>query len=259
MYSKSFTNLSRNECVEQSGILYQNSKAKWESAIAISENGTDYGAAISLAIISIEELVKALILYLDGVGFEFRKIKGVSAILNKNHEVRYFIAWGIFAGSFLVEETLRIYNKANSDNKFAEMLRNLNGDSSFINVKYFAFRRLVLLRNHFNYFEKLDVIRQDGFYTDYRNQLKSPLFLTLEDYKSATQGLGKLYLIGISTFESFAHNKNQPQTDLEQRIIKKIKEEHWYEKIEIALSVIRRNKKSPFEALREYLYTNVIQ
>ncbi len=67
-----------------------NSNLKANSAkLTIAENN-DYGSAISLLIISNEEAVKALMLFLEGNDFRLRNIPGFTNLF-ENHRLRYLV------------------------------------------------------------------------------------------------------------------------------------------------------------------------
>lgn len=64
-------------------------------------------SACSFAIISTEELVKAFIVFWDGQGFNFRKIKGMSTIF-RNHRIRYFILFLLYVMGLLNDELRKL-------------------------------------------------------------------------------------------------------------------------------------------------------
>src|SRR4051812_38270732 len=95
MSSKTFLTIPKKECLEVYKTILKNSDNKWESGKKLADIG-DFGGATSFALISVEELIKALIVFLDGKGFEFRSLKGIDTFF-KNHKIRYIIAYAMFA------------------------------------------------------------------------------------------------------------------------------------------------------------------
>ncbi len=70
---KTFFNIDRKEC----GLAYLETIRNANKHIEIAESlqtSREYGVAISHLIIGSEEVVKALILYMDSVGFNFRQV-----------------------------------------------------------------------------------------------------------------------------------------------------------------------------------------
>src|SRR5579859_8076673 len=82
---------------------------KWNSAIMLAKS-EDYGGAVSLLIISIEELIKSIILFMDGKGFEFRNVKGINTFF-RNHQIRYIIAFVMFAMNIIGEDLVKFILK----------------------------------------------------------------------------------------------------------------------------------------------------
>lgn len=94
--------IPRAECNIAYKEILLNSNQKWKTSELIAQSG-DYSSALSFAIISTKELVKAFIVFLDGQGFSFRNIKGMQNIFC-NHRIRYFILFFFYIMGLFNEE-----------------------------------------------------------------------------------------------------------------------------------------------------------
>ena len=111
---KTFFNIDRKECrlASKETILNANKHIEVADKLQIS---SEYGLAISHLIIGSEEIVKALILHMDSVGFNFRQVKGLQSIFD-NHKLRYFISFIMFSLSVFLDETNK-FLKTRKDDK----------------------------------------------------------------------------------------------------------------------------------------------
>src|SRR4051812_15315746 len=110
---KSFLTLSREESALEYQTLLNNSDKKWALCEQNIEN-EEYDIAASLAIISAEELVKALIVYANVLGFEF----GISQEMErffKDHSIRFLIALVLFILDDLGKDFITIILKMKED------------------------------------------------------------------------------------------------------------------------------------------------
>jgi AbiV family abortive infection protein len=55
----------------------------------------EHGSSVFMAITSVEELVKALIILMDGRGFALRNVVGIGVIF-RNHQIRYLLSYAMF-------------------------------------------------------------------------------------------------------------------------------------------------------------------
>ncbi|NOT91646.1 AbiV family abortive infection protein [Ferruginibacter sp.] len=135
MEGKTFLNISRKECLIVYNDILENSDRRWESGMVLAKNG-DFGLGISASIISIEELIKAIIVFLDGNGFDFRKSKGIDSFF-RNHEIRYVIAYFIFIISLAGDELKKIIKKMNDNPEHVNnLIKGMRDDKNFILDKY---------------------------------------------------------------------------------------------------------------------------
>lgn len=250
MESKTFLNISKEECSIIYKKIIENSDNKWNSGKKIAET-KEYGTATSLAIISIEELVKALIVFFDGYGFEFRKVKGIKSIF-ENHQLRYFIAFIMFVLNLVGEELIKFLQKFhdNPEEMIKTMERMTSNEKQLNQIGFrYLLRKMVLVKNEFDWFAKVDLFRQEGFYSDYENQLKSPISINENDYNQLILRLEKVRVVGrelISSFES----KNPEAQKNRERLKMYFKDKQIYDKISNALNSTKQSKATPFEFIK---------
>jgi len=124
MSSKTFVTISKNECLTVYRNVLEHSDQKWESGKQLAKIN-DFGGATSMAIISVEELVKSLIIFLDGKGFEFRSIKGISTLFD-NHQIRYLLAYTMFAMGLFGDELMKFLKKNSRQSKGNNKIKQRN-------------------------------------------------------------------------------------------------------------------------------------
>lgn len=248
MSKKNFTTLSREECLIVWKQVYQNSNQKWILSKSIAKT-KDYGTAISLAIISIEELIKSIIIAFDARGFEFRKVKGMNSFF-KNHEIRFLLAFIIFSVQILGEDAVRIFQKIVSNQQTMSYWKNLfeTDKKAFEKkVSFWLLRKAVLFRNELKWFSKVEIFRQQGFYADYNNYLKLPLKIEESEYDGVITRLQKVRNFGRLFFILF-EREDKDFIDYFKRAASETKLKNYYLSIEKAFDSMHKNKQKPFEA-----------
>lgn len=253
MENKTFLNISTDECLTVYKKILVNSNKCWESGKMLAKN-ENYGLGISTSIISIEELIKAIIVFLDGKGFEFRQSKGIESFF-RNHEIRYLIAYFIFIIALTGDELKKAFKKINDNpNKVSELVKSMREDKDFFEKKfgYYLRRKVVILKQELNWFSKIDLFRQRGFYCDYNNKLESPINVLKEDYEEVIIRLQRVRNAGIDFLEQLSKNETDSSTQVEQ-LKAEFKEKKLYEKITRGLELIKKSKNKPFEYLKNIL------
>lgn len=255
MSNKTFVNLSREECLRECSVLFENAKRKWKTAETVAEIEKDYGSAVTLSIVSIEEFVKGLILYLDGKGFEFRSVKGVAGILNKNHEMRYFIAFVMFTINVIGNDVFKWMKRFMMNPEYAESLtKQLEEKDRVLDVKmkFYLLRRLVKLRTEYEWFERVNSYRQDGLYTDYQDgALKSPMVIDKNYYKDVRKRLKKIYLMCMQILVVPNERAQGIEDKAYNDVLQMFKKDNIYEKLSNAINTVKSSKMSPFELARQ--------
>ncbi len=251
MSSKTFLTISKKECLIVYRDILENSDKKWDAGKKLADI-EEYGGATSMAIISVEELIKALVVFLDGKGFEFRNVKGMDAIFN-HHQIRYFLAYAMFVMSLFGEELLKFIGKVRENpNSIIILSEEIKNDKEFFekNIKFYLFRKMILIKEEFNWFSKVDIFRKEGFYCDYDDQLKNPIKITKEDYYGVFQRLERVKKIGIALIDSF-NIQDEKTTEQFDNIKRDFKQKDYYQKIGDSLATMRKTRQSPFDLIKQ--------
>ncbi len=175
MPDKSFVTISRKECQSRYKEIITVSDKHWETSQKMAE-AENYGLAMILLIASIEELVKALIIFFDANGFDLRKVKGTNKFF-KDHQIRYFIAYIMFIMNIVIDEFKKIiiqyYNRPED---LMQLVKQAKSDETFFekHLKFYLLRKLILVKKELEWFEKIDLSRQQSLYSDYQGKFSSP-------------------------------------------------------------------------------------
>jgi AbiV family abortive infection protein len=253
MDNKTFLNISKDECLVVYKEILENSDKRWNSAKLLSENG-DYGLGISTSIISIEELIKSIIVLLDGKGFELRKINGMSSFF-RNHEIRYVVAYSMFVMSLFGEDLIKILKKIKENPEWiVEVTKDMKSEKDFIEKKLgiYILRRMVTIKNELNWFANVDLFRQEGFYCDYDKLLKTPIRISKNDFDEVIFRLSKVRKIGKGFIQTLETNEEY-YVNYFSKLIKDFKEKNHAQKIAKGLEFLKKVKKKPFELIKEKL------
>jgi len=250
MASKPLNTLSQDECSDYYDILVKNAKSQWDIADTLSAAG-QYGAATSHLLISIEESMKSIIVFMDTQGYTFRHIKGIDAIF-RNHRIRFFIAYIMFAIGLIGEDFIKLLGKIKKNPGLAdEYVKLFTGKEEMpLELKYYLLRKMILLKNEKELFKKADLFRQIGFYADYNAEAHSPQDMTQETYNTIYERMLKVKKFTASLIKAYS-----PSDETMKKLIannKKIfNENKFYSLIERGLLKAKNTKDSPFDLLND--------
>jgi AbiV family abortive infection protein len=191
--SKSFMTLSKDECKEAANACMANSNSKYSDAIALSKIGS-YGNASSQLMLSLEEMMKSTILFMDGNGFQFRNnVKGLKNLF-ENHKLRYFLAFALSIINVLGQDLKKGLIWTYENPKEIPSLKPSNLRVQKI-INNWVAEKLDFLMQEILWFTNADLYRQEGFYVDYDKNLKSPLAITEMQFQE--------FKLRIDNFRSF--------------------------------------------------------
>ncbi|THU33009.1 AbiV family abortive infection protein [Niastella caeni] len=254
MTGKSFGNLSMAECRTASDAILSEANKHWENAQAAATHQQDYGYAISMMIISSEELVKGTILFLDSLGFKLRNLKGMKALF-KSHTMRYLVVYIMYAMGLLMDELkgFILLLQSNPTLIMEWMVMYKKDDPDFTRLlKYYGIKKVNQFKREFHWFSKVDKLRQNGFYSDYDEFLIVPSDLTLEDYNHARERFSKAKDICIGLIASIREGNPEFKNFIEQTM-NDMKTKGRYTSIENWLEQLKSYKNDPFALTLAYL------
>jgi len=247
---KGFLNINKEECLAASKDVIKNSNKQFELADKLYLLN-EYGSAVSHIIIGSEELIKALILHLDGVGFKFRQIKGMKSIFD-NHQLRYFMSFIIFSFSIVSDELRnfieKIRNKEIGINELEEFNTKIKDDNAEFKVEIFTkiISKIEFLLNEINWFNNFDLFRQKGFYVDYVGEIKTPLNATEKDYTSIKVRIERVRKTVYEIIDSL-NNQSEDNSKLLADILEKINNKDVYNSIAEFIQNVRLSKTNALD------------
>jgi AbiV family abortive infection protein len=253
MATKNFTTLTTKECLLAAEGVLENSEKKWEISTLLAANGK-YGEASTMAMVSIEEMVKSIILLIDARGFRLRKIKGMSMMF-RNHKIRYLIAYMMFVVDVVSQELKKlmidIMEGRVDANELMEKLE--KKDSHFVKkINQYGLMKFRSLRQEFVWFSKAEIFRQEGLYCDFIDKFKSPIKVSETEYIEVIKRLSQVRLVGqglIATLNSTENIYVEYLETLKKRFI----HDKYYKKIELSFDSLKKTRDDPFEHLKKFL------
>lgn len=241
------------ECAEAYKVMYATAESEWEAGKQLAAAGK-YGNATSLLIISIEEYVKSLLIFFDSKGFQFRNTKGV-AVFFRNHQIRYVIAFVMGVMNLFGEEMKRalLWVKANPD-EVRVLHKSMKDNDQFFEEKfgYYLKRKLVYILQEFAWFRNADLFRQEGFYCDYKDFLKTPLLLSKKEFDEVYIRLEKVREVGKFLIQGFESNDSSVQEQI-AKLKSDFRKKQYYQKISNGLDTLSKSKQNPFAFIEQTL------
>jgi AbiV family abortive infection protein len=160
-----FMELSAEECSKVYPVLQSNAERHFRIGHTIAALG-EYGNAVSHLILGSEELIKAIVLFLDSKDFEIRKIKGAAGLFY-THASRHNVLKEFFS-VLLFFRPVKTLDKINIGNFLLGILK--GGVNAYSN---------------YHWWEKADTLKQRGLYVDHTDSILTPSSFTENDFKIA--------------------------------------------------------------------------
>jgi AbiV family abortive infection protein len=252
MASKTFITMSKKDCLTFYKDVLQASESNWKSGIILAREN-QFGNAMSMAIISAEELVKAIIILFDGNGFEFRRVQGMDALF-ANHQIRYVIQYAMMVINIFMEDLKTYFIKFREDpSNGMDFLGGINAnDINFVSqVEKYGLETMARLALEFEWFSKVDVYRQQGFYSDYEGQLQTPIKIDAETYQQAFARLEKVRAVGLELITSL-ESSEELYVNHFNSMRRNMKQKKTYALIGNSLAVLRQTRENPFAVIKKY-------
>lgn len=214
--SKNFMTLSRAECIMVSQDCIANSDSKYSDALILAGAGS-YGNATSQLLLSLEEMIKGIVLSLDGNGFEFRsRVDGINNLF-MNHKLRYFSAFILSVMNIFGKDMKTLFMKI-VENPDAVLNFKLTDQRVQQRVTLYLILKIKSIQKEINWFSNADMYRQDGFYVDYVDKLKTPLNISKDDFLSFKLRIDNFRIVGKELILAFDLSTNTPE--LKKEIMK---------------------------------------
>lgn len=244
--NKNFMNLNATECLVAFKSLQDNAESLYNDANSLAINGS-YGHATSLLIQSTEESMKAFILFLDGNGFEFRvRVSGINNLFI-NHKLRYGLAMFISVLYIFSKDLKDLLQKIKSECLLTFNFKKDKEQAEKILLPYTQDKLKVFIQEII-WFSRAEFIRQEGFYVDYIDEIRTPLQISKTDFENILvriDGMRNFVSEYIQSFESTDEIVMQGIDNLKLLF----SNENWYEKIGEVIAIFKDKKNSPLADL----------
>jgi len=253
MENRNMMNLSKLECQHTALKVQNNSDRLWENA-ALQADNKDYGLAISLMVMSTEELIKSMVLTFDSVGFELRKTASVQRFF-KEHAIRHVTSFLLLVIYVFGSDLARLFKAYLVTPKKAIEWLTLINDQEWTNrfLTLYCSRKFRLLQKELDWFSKLERYRQNGFYYDYDND---PLSVTPTAYQIAFERLSKVRRIAILFIDTYRTIDPQNKEAFNQLLIT-VRAPKTREALGLLIKKVKRNKEESFDGLKE-MFTQIM-
>ena len=246
--NKSFMNLSKKEFIEVAIETFRNAENKHNDALILAKNSS-YGMAISALILSLEENMKAVILFLDGNGFELTKrVKGVKNLF-VNHKLRYPLGF-VLSGFNIFGNDLIIFISKIVLNPSMVKDFNINEKEWESLALNYILEKINQLDEEIIWFSNAEYLRQDGMYVDYDNIMKTPLSVDREDFNDVLVRVSRIREFinkFLPIFDQSYEGDDAAEFKIEvKKLQKKLVSEKGYDKIGEIVSKINERGNNPF-------------
>lgn len=166
---RGFLDLTANECLDVYPTVLKNAEEFYTTAQILAEAGY-YGKAIAHLILGSEEYIKGLFLFLEGYDFQLRKITQLHGIF-KFHATRHSILRDTYSVWIVMK---RLYSIRRSNSRAGIILR-------FFKAVLTIFPAM----DNADWWKEADILKQRGFYTDFKNEVMAPSQLTVENFEES--------------------------------------------------------------------------
>lgn len=163
-----FLNLSAAQSKGLDIAIYENAQDLYKNAALITQHNKSYSSATSLMVLSLEEVIKAILLKLHCEGLKVYKIDGVQKFI-KDHKIRHQIAQIIVTGSGLVEVYKKWLDLKKEPPKFKKNWANNLLDSLKAGMQFYqSALRIEKLK-------EFDDLKNKGLYVNYFDTIQKPI------------------------------------------------------------------------------------
>lgn len=177
--------MSDDECLlaGSEAFINANNHLKSAESIAINKN---YGLAVSLLILSTEELVKGLLLYFQSMKIDVRNVSGIHLFFT-DHIIKHRLASIInltfplfkLLGGFIHKTVEKIHNPES-------LVEFTEDEKALITINENRLQYLFKDLDEFlDWWEEANINKNKGIYIDYSNSLETPMQVTEIEYLQA--------------------------------------------------------------------------
>lgn len=247
-----FQNIPRKDLHKIASEILKNAEYQLEVAELLAKNKR-FAPANSHNILALEEFIKALVLYFDGIGFRFRSVNELNALF-LNHEMRYFISFFIFFGSVFDDDITLLCSYLNENkggfdemfnaippNKKDNIIKLIGGTLGTIVISGYLNLKLETIEKEIEFFKQIKLTRENCNYTGYNDKVLSPLDFTEEQFTAYSTRIYKVINV-IKILNKQILDETNFITDLKKQINNAL----FYKTLDDELKKIKSNNFDSF-------------
>ena len=171
MSTTTFLNLSPKQSKDLDRHIFNNARQLKRDAILIAETNKSFSSSSSILVLSTEETIKAILVFLHSQNYKVYNFKGSKKLFTQ-HTIRHDIAKFLE----LISRIFKMFEKYEEVNK-SLIKTNVKWFNELVNGAYTFLNTIIpLLEAGSKYFEieKFDNYKKKGFYVDYENNVLVP-------------------------------------------------------------------------------------
>lgn len=192
-----FLNISPKNSKSLHEPIYKNAQKLKRDALLIAKHNKSYSTAISLIVLSSEEVIKAILVLLHSEGYNVYKIPDAKKFFS-DHKVRHELAKLLEIVNGFIESGIQ-YEKNEKSNIKKFQNEEWNNIFNFIVDAKNAMQPFLKTGNRMKLLEQFNITKNKGLYTDYKNELLIPSEVINEElfdsFKETVERIIKTYQV----------------------------------------------------------------
>lgn len=167
-----FLNISIDKCGEVYSEVQKNAESHFRCAKILAE-ANEHPNAIAHLILGTEEMIKALVLFLEYKEFDLRKVDGYKSLFF-NHRARHSIIKEFYSVTLFLKKIITMPQPKDKHwllQTFYYLGQGLDG--------------IVEAKENYEWWDNADALKQNCFYVDYRDIVIAPANFQKSDYDKA--------------------------------------------------------------------------
>lgn len=112
-------------------------------------------------------------------------------------------------------------------------------------------RRFIGLSHEMEWFSQVDLFRQDGFYSDYDGELKTPLVISKQTYIETMERLIRVRFAANEIIRVLQKPDEQFVTEF-KKMKQQFRQDDMYTKVSAGLQMVRQTKHDPFAFMKDW-------
>lgn len=189
---RKFINLSPKESEGIDEIICRNAYRLKKSAEILVKQNNNYSIGLSILILSSEEIVKAILVFMHSKSLQVYKIKDAKKFFS-DHKIRHGVAQMIEVGNGLFESISLWESRHERKKLFVTKNKKLNSFLNTINDIIKSSAPAVESYENVYKIQEFNDLKNKGLYVDYKNELLDPIDISLSTYQESKIIIDKIF------------------------------------------------------------------